>query len=140
MDRSDLLDKIEEIQHKNYNFFRGTNEAELHTREEIADLFFEIINSKKDAELSEDSVIKTFKEHRFERNPQEKIFVDEFLKQHSEYNDMDLIVFGHAPENTMPKDYLSQREKNIVISVIQWLGSPVGKGFLCMCGYTKNKM
>jgi phage pi2 protein 07 len=38
MNRDQLLDKIEEITDKNYRTFRGTNEAELHTREELADL------------------------------------------------------------------------------------------------------
>lgn len=45
MERHELLDKIEEITDRNYKTFRGTNEAELHTREEIADL---IEQCKKD--------------------------------------------------------------------------------------------
>ena len=83
--------------------------------------------------------MKSFKEHRFERNPQEKIFVDEFIKQHSENNDPDLIVFGHPSNTPTPNDYLSDREKNIVISTIQWLGSPVGQGFLNSCGFVLKK-
>jgi hypothetical protein len=47
MNREELLDKIEEITDKNYKTFRGTNEAELHTREEIADL----IEQEKKAEV-----------------------------------------------------------------------------------------
>ncbi|MFA5300881.1 MAG: hypothetical protein WC389_22040 [Lutibacter sp.] len=42
--RSDLIDKIEEIQNKNYNQFKGVNEADLATREEIADLFEQLMN------------------------------------------------------------------------------------------------
>ena len=81
-------------------------------------------------------IMKSFKEHRFESNPQEKIFVDEFIKEHGFYaNDIDLIVFGHPSNSMAPKDYLSDREKDIVVSVIQWLGSPVGQGFLNSCGF-----
>ena len=47
MNRNQLLDKIEEITDKNYRTFRGTNEAELHTREELADL----IEQEKKAEV-----------------------------------------------------------------------------------------
>lgn len=39
MKRDELMDAIQEIQDRNYNKFKGSNEAELHTREEIADLF-----------------------------------------------------------------------------------------------------
>jgi hypothetical protein len=85
--------------------------------------------------------MKTFKEHRFENNPQEKIFVNEFIKDHGFYaHDIDLIVFGQHPNNSMsPKDYLSDREKDIVLSTIQWLGSPVGQRFLDRCGFEPKK-
>lgn len=79
--------------------------------------------------------MKTFKEHRFTNNPKEKIFVDEFIKQHNHGVDPDLIVFGQKGNSMSPKDYLSDREKDIVLSVIQWLGSPVGQGFLDSCGF-----
>lgn len=83
--------------------------------------------------------METYKTHRFENNPQEKKFVEEFIKQHSEGSDMDLIVFGHNPGSTHPKDYLSDREESIVLSVIQWLGSPVGQSFLDSCGFEPKK-
>lgn len=38
LNREDLMDKIEEIQLRNYRTFKGTNEADLMIREEIADL------------------------------------------------------------------------------------------------------
>jgi hypothetical protein len=79
--------------------------------------------------------MKSFKEYRFENNPQEKIFVEQFIKDHEFYNDIDLIIFGHPSNSMTPKDYLSDREKNIVVSTIQWLGSPVGQHFLYSCGF-----
>jgi hypothetical protein len=73
--------------------------------------------------------MKSLKQHRFKINPLEEHFVDEFLKENSEANDMNFIVFGQKPDSNIPKDYLSEREEAIVISVIQWLGSPVGQSF-----------
>ena len=39
MERSRLLAKIQEIQELNYNTYKGTNEAQLQTSEDLADLF-----------------------------------------------------------------------------------------------------
>jgi hypothetical protein len=79
----------------------------------------------------------SYKNHRHLLNPKEKEFHDKFLKNHNRqgYEDMDLIVFGHGPESSRPKDYLTDREKKIVLSSIQWLGSPVGQSFLRDCGF-----
>jgi len=84
--------------------------------------------------------LEGFKLYRHKSNPKEKEFHDKFLKEHNRdgYNDMDLIVFGHSPNSFSPNDYLSDREKEIVLSTIQWLGSPVGQGFLSKCGFTFN--
>jgi len=43
MERYELMDKIQEIQDKNYTLFKGVNEADLATREDIADLFERLI-------------------------------------------------------------------------------------------------
>jgi hypothetical protein len=85
--------------------------------------------------------MKTFKEHRFE-NLNKLIHKYFFLwMDHGFYaHDIDLIVFGQHPNNSMsPKDYLSDREKDIVLSTIQWLGSPVGQRFLDRCGFEPKK-
>ena len=80
--------------------------------------------------------MESLKPQRFEDNPKEKEFFDKFLKSHHRegYSDMENIVFG-TNERGRPKDYLSEREKEIVVSTIQWLGSPVGQGFLNGCGF-----
>ena len=81
--------------------------------------------------------IKGFNTHRHEKNPKEKELHDKFLKEHNRegYEDMDLIVFGHGSQGLTPNDYLSDREKKIVLSAIQWVGSPVGQDFLRSCGF-----
>jgi hypothetical protein len=77
------------------------------------------------------------KTYRHLQNPKEKEIHDNFLKNHNRqgYEDMDLIVFGHGSESLRPNDYLNDREKKIVLSTIQWLGSPVGQSFLIDCGF-----
>jgi hypothetical protein len=83
--------------------------------------------------------MKSLKEYRLKTNPQEKVFVDKFIKQFNNNNNPDLIVFGHSEKSMSPNDYLTDREKDIVLSVIQWLGSPVGQGFLDTCGFQPKK-
>jgi hypothetical protein len=82
--------------------------------------------------------MKSFKEYRFEGNPIEKEFHDKFKSWYGNPNyqnhHLSLIVFGMKSNNT-PFDYLSEREENICLSLIQWLGSPVGQGFLDSCGF-----
>lgn len=79
-----------------------------------------------------------FKTERHEQNPKEKEFHDKFLRHHNRdgYADMENIVFGN---DGRPKGSLTDREKQIVVSTIQWLGSPVGQGFLSDCGFTKTE-
>lgn len=86
--------------------------------------------------------MKSYKTHRFKNNHKEKEFHDNFLKEHNRkgYQDMDLIVFGHESTSLKPNDYLTDREKQIVLSTIQWLGSPVGQNFLDSCGFIKKEL
>jgi len=81
--------------------------------------------------------METFKMHRHINNPKEKEFYDKFLENND--RDMNLIVFGHGSNSFSPLDYLSDREKQIVLSTIQWLGSSVGQGFLNNCGFSAKK-
>jgi hypothetical protein len=81
--------------------------------------------------------IEGYKTHRFEKNPIEQKLHDTFIKDNNRegYCDMDLIVFGHPHDSLLPRDYLTDKEKKIVISTVQWLGSPVGQEFLSKCGF-----
>jgi len=79
--------------------------------------------------------IKTFNQHRRETNPQEKICFEQAM----EYKKMSPQIFHQAilgsHGNGRPKDYLTEREEQIVFTTIQWLGSPVGQSFLKNCGF-----
>jgi len=79
------------------------------------------------------------KKYRFKDNPEEEMFYEGFEKFHQ---DRDLnysrIAFPSLDGDT-PVSFLNEREVQITKNVIQWLGSPVGQGFLAECGYTKNQ-
>ena len=74
-----------------------------------------------------------FKEYRLKRD--DKYYSKEikaleiFNQDHLEHASS--IVFGQK-EGTgfYPNDYLTDREEKVVLSVIQWLGTPVGEGFI----------
>lgn len=77
--------------------------------------------------------MKGFNSHRHLDNPKEKQlhdnFVSEFIDTKFSHNAIDKIIYG-TNENGNANDYLSDHEKRIVLSTIQWLGSHVGQSFL----------
>jgi hypothetical protein len=89
--------------------------------------------------------MQTNKEYRFADNPKEKEFHDNF-KEMFEHNSMakitlSSIVFGWKDgRQDYPKEYLSDKEENICLNLIQWLGSPVGQGFLDKCGFVQKEV
>lgn len=83
-------------------------------------------------------MLKGFKTYRHATNPTEKQLHDSFVEHHNDKY-LDLIVFGSNDGSGMnPSDNLTDREKQIVVSTIQWLGSPVGKNFLRENGFTQE--
>jgi len=83
-----------------------------------------------------------FKTYRHKNNPKEKELHDKFIETHIKHEHftapVDLIIFPPTNNPMTPEDYLSDREKRIVISTIQWLGSPIGQSFLRECGFEFN--
>ena len=87
--------------------------------------------------------MKGYKTYRHKDNPKEKEFHDKFTLQYFQVpkESMDLIVFGQSNKPPIrPNDYLTERERKIVISTIQWLGSSVGQSFLRECGFEQIKL
>ena len=78
--------------------------------------------------------MKGYKTYRHKSNPKEKEIHDKFVEQYR-YRDISMIVFPPQENGMLPSEYLTQREEKIVISVIQWFGSPVGQQFLKDCGF-----
>lgn len=54
-----------------------------------------------------------------------------FIKRDKRFWDY---MLGTNSSGTRPADYLSNRELRIVATVVQWLGTPVGQGFLREAG------
>lgn len=89
------------------------------------------------------SKLTGFKIYRHGKNPIEKKLHDKFNEMH--INDrncnVDLLVF--PPFDTYQNhsvDTLSDREKQIMLTTVQWLGSSVGQYFLSECGFKLEKM
>jgi len=78
------------------------------------------------------------KTYRHKDNPEEKRFHDNFIKDICHDNMMSAIVFEPKDGGLSPSRYLTEDEEKIVISTIQWLGSPVGQSFLREMGYVKK--
>lgn len=72
-----------------------------------------------------------YKTYRHNSNPLEKIIHDEFVKQF-DISDVEQIVFP-TDNNQKPTDTLSAREMKLIITAIQWTGSPVGNKFILDC-------
>ena len=71
-----------------------------------------------------------FNHSRTKYNPRELLFVEQINKEIGySRNVLSQIVYANAVNNPLLKK-LTPHEEQIVVSVIQWLGSPVGKCFL----------
>ena len=85
--------------------------------------------------------METYNSHRHASNPEEENFYKKFL-EHINNNSDDISCIVFPPDfrsgGRYPSDTLNPREENIVITTIQWLGSPVGQNFLRECGFTKT--
>lgn len=81
--------------------------------------------------------LKGFKTYRHESNPVEEALHNKFIKEFNNGIAMEQIALP-MKENGFPVEYLTDREKQIMISTIQWLGSPVGQSFLGNCGFDMN--
>jgi len=68
-----------------------------------------------------------FRKYRFKDNPLEQRFAEEWVKLNKENK---ILLYLTSPNNDPAYSNLCERDKIVAGSVIQWLGSPVGQGFL----------
>lgn len=85
--------------------------------------------------------MKPTKAYRFEQNPVEEKLVKEFIKEFTEFNRIDILEdlvltdeIKLEPNGENPH-FLTEREQNIILNIVQWMGSHVGQCFLEECGY-----
>lgn len=81
--------------------------------------------------------MKGYKTYRHKDNPKEKELHDKFVEWYvNDHSNMDLLVFPPAnDQQTRAEDTLSDREKRIVITMVQWMGTPLGQSLLRECGF-----
>lgn len=80
--------------------------------------------------LGEVTLCVGFNAHRLKENDDYHKKECDFVKainQEMKYNKSVLAQIVNHPEH---KEWLEENEEKIVLSVIQWLGTPVGQGFL----------
>jgi hypothetical protein len=82
--------------------------------------------------------MKGLKTYRHPTNPQEKIFHDKFIELYGEIRESSQIVFM-VDGKGIPKNYTTKEQRDLMVTTIQWLGSPVGMEFLKKCGFKKIK-
>ena len=72
--------------------------------------------------------------NRFRSNPTEKIFAIKWEEintdVHGKLNNESVLDFIMANESGHPKGEVSNRDREVAASVIQWMGSPIGLMFL----------
>lgn len=81
--------------------------------------------------------MNTNKEYRFKDNPKEAEFHDKFKEMFKNDNTtLSAIIFGwQSDKQKYPNEFLTENEEDICITLIQWLGSPIGQDFLDSCGF-----
>lgn len=87
--------------------------------------------------------MKSNREYRFKDNPKELEFNNKFKEMFAADNmskkTLSAIVFGWENDRQdYPKEFLTEKEEDICLNLIQWLGSPVGIGFLDSCGFIEK--
>lgn len=75
--------------------------------------------------------------HRFADNPEERRFAEAWAKR-DRRNLAALLHDGPQPNVEAEVFPPTEREEQVAATVIQWLGSPVGQGFLRDLGYEKK--
>lgn len=78
--------------------------------------------------------MKGNKIHRHQQNPLEKQLHDLFVERFGTQEQISSIVLP-VDENGRYIGTVSEDEMKMVISAIQWVGSPVGLSFLRDCGF-----
>lgn len=76
--------------------------------------------------------------HRFKDNPEERRFADAWLDQNKHGNNLAHLLDDRRVHQGFPPTP-SDRDYVVAATVVQWLGSPVGRSFLEELGYTKKE-
>lgn len=76
-----------------------------------------------------------FHTHRFADNPEEQRFAEAWDRMNARmYRNLPSLLGAPGRPPVQP----TERDEQIAATVIQWLGSPVGQGFLWDLGYERK--
>jgi hypothetical protein len=77
---------------------------------------------------------KGLHQYRFKDNPMEEIFAQAWEKQnlsiHGKPDGRGTLDYLLAKDSNSPNGEVTDRDREVAATVIQWLGSPVGQGFV----------
>lgn len=76
--------------------------------------------------------------HRFRDNPEEQLFAEAWDAHNNSSTRGYLAYLLTTGDQRFPVEP-TERDRQVAATVIQWLGSPVGRGFLEDLGYTKKE-
>ena len=79
--------------------------------------------------------MKGYKTHRHEQNPKEKEIHDLFIERFCTQPELIERIVLPIDEKGRPKGTLTDNEIELIITAMQWIGSPVGQSFLRDCGF-----
>ncbi len=91
------------------------------TRNERNQTYFDAMESER--KLEKDDGISRY---RFEQNPAERIFVEEFIEQDKWGNTLEYLLSSYP---NLRQD-VSDEQRAVAMTIIQWMGSPCGQSFL----------
>lgn len=77
--------------------------------------------------------------HRFEGNPEERRFAEAWQRYNDQGNTLDWLLDPKHSARTGYPPHAEDRERVVAATVVQWLGSPVGRGFLRDLGYVRGE-
>ena len=70
---------------------------------------------------------KGLRQYRFEKNPLERLFAEEWENSNKYYQLLNYIICYNLGDD---KQILSDRDIEVAATIIQWLGSDVGQYFI----------
>lgn len=78
---------------------------------------------------------KGLSQHRFKDNPLEKKFAEKWEEINTcrfsgKLDGLGTLDYLLAEDNNRPRGEVTDRDRLVAATIVQWLGSPVGKGFL----------
>lgn len=84
------------------------------------------------------SKYKGYHTHRFRDNPEEKRFAEAWAKLNDGTDNVDVLLDPLSGADG-GHEAASLRDCRVAATVVQWFGSPVGRGFLRDLGYERRE-